>query len=118
MEKFIPDEARIQSVQDLSLIHIYKMLEAGLLDEAKAMYGKYQATSAQAIGHKELSKYLSGEAELETCIEKLKQESRHYAKRQITWFKRRQDAVHIIFDDDRNAAVKTVIDKCEDFLNG
>ncbi len=38
------------------------MLEAGLLDEAKAMYGKYQATSAQAIGHKELSKYLSGEA--------------------------------------------------------
>ena len=40
------------------------------------------------------------------------------AKRQITWFKRRQDAVHIIFDDDRNAAVKTVIDKCEDFLNG
>lgn len=56
-----------------------------------------------------------GEAELETCIEKLKQESRHYAKRQITWFKRRQDAVHITFDDDRNAAVKTVIDKCEDF---
>ena len=115
---FVLEYKNRQILYDRINDRVDKMLEAGLLDEAKAMYGKYQATSAQAIGHKELSKYLSGEAELETCIEKLKQESRHYAKRQITWFKRRQDAVHITFDDDRNAAVKTVIDKCEDFLNG
>lgn len=115
---FVLEYKNRQILYDRINDRVDKMLEAGLLDEAKAMYGKYQATSAQAIGHKELSKYLSGESELETCIEKLKQESRHYAKRQITWFKRRQDAVHITFDDDRNAAVKTVIDKCEDFLNG
>ena len=64
------------------------MLESGLLDEASAMQGKYQKTSAQAIGHKELARYLNGEASLEECIQKLKQESRRYAKRQITWFKK------------------------------
>ena len=75
-------------------------------------------TCAQAIGHKELARYLNGEASLEECAQKLKQESRRYAKRQITWFKRRQCAVFISMDKLKGSAVKTVIDKCEDFLNG
>ena len=45
-------------------------------------------TSAAAIGYKELLPYLDGSAELETCIEDIKRETRRYAKRQMTWFRR------------------------------
>ena len=46
------------------------------------------------------------------------QESRRYAKRQITWFKRRNDAVFVTYDRDTDSQTKSVIEKCEDFLNG
>ena len=107
-----------QTLYDRINLRVDKMLENGLLDEARAMQGKCQKTCAQAIGHKELARYLNGEASLEECAQKLKQESRRYAKRQITWFKRRQGAVFISMDKLKGSAAKTVIDKCEDFLNG
>jgi len=65
------------------------MVEAGLVSEAKRVFNsKLSFTSVKAIGYKELFPYLKGELPLEECIEKLKQETRRYAKRQITWFKR------------------------------
>lgn len=64
------------------------MLESGLLDEAKSTFGKNIGGAAQAIGHKELHRYLSGELSLDEAIELLKRETCHYAKRQLTWFKR------------------------------
>lgn len=66
-----------------------KMLERGLLSEAKCFYSsEMSATSSAAIGYKELKPYLDGRITLEAAAEKLKMESRRYAKRQITWFKR------------------------------
>ena len=63
------------------------MLEEGLVAEAKRVYNsELSFTSVKAIGYKELFPYLKGELPLEECIEKL--ETRRYAKRQITWFKR------------------------------
>ena len=65
------------------------MVEAGLILEAKRVFNsELSFTSVKAIGYKELFPYLKGELPLEECIEKLKQETRRYAKRQITWFKR------------------------------
>ena len=65
------------------------MVEAGLILEAKRVFNsELSFTSIKAIGYKELFPYLKGELPLEECIEKLKQETRRYAKRQITWFKR------------------------------
>lgn len=65
------------------------MVEAGLVSEAKRVFNsELSFTSVKAIGYKELFPYLKGELPLEECIEKLKQETRRYAKRQITWFKR------------------------------
>ena len=65
------------------------MVEAGLISEAKRVFNsELSFTSVKAIGYKELFPYLKGELPLEECIEKLKQETRRYAKRQITWFKR------------------------------
>lgn len=65
------------------------MLKNGLVDEAKAFYAAdIGNTAAAAIGYKELKPYLDGEVSLEQAAEHLKQETRHYAKRQLTWFRR------------------------------
>ena len=64
------------------------MLENGLLDEAKESMSDGLATSALAIGHKELIPFLKGECTLDEAVESLKRETRRYAKRQMTWFNR------------------------------
>ena len=65
------------------------MLSQGLLEEARQFYAGYKGqTASAAIGYKELKPYLDGEISLEQAVEKLKQETRHYAKRQLTWFRR------------------------------
>lgn len=77
-----------------------KMLEAGLLKEAEAFRGINDDTTAcQAIGYKELVPYFSGEKSLEECIESLKAETRHYAKRQLTWF-RKNERINWLYPDD------------------
>ena len=75
------------------------MTEQGMLDEVKAVYEKYgDEISIAAIGYKEFIPYLKGEETLENCIENVKQESRRYAKRQLTWF-RRDSRVNWIYPD-------------------
>lgn len=65
------------------------MVQHGLIDEAKrVLAGECSITARKAIGYKELIPYINGESELEPCLEKLKMESRRYAKRQLTWFLR------------------------------
>ncbi|MBR3994406.1 MAG: tRNA (adenosine(37)-N6)-dimethylallyltransferase MiaA [Clostridia bacterium] len=67
------------------------MLDAGLLSEVEKLLSmgiKNTVTACQAIGYKEFYPYFDGTASLEECVEKLKQESRKYAKRQMTWFRR------------------------------
>lgn len=65
-----------------------EMLAAGLLDEAREIAAAYGGTARQAIGYKELAPFLMGEAPLESCVERLKQATRNYAKRQLSWFGR------------------------------
>lgn len=68
-----------------------KMIEDGLLEEVKKLLSmgiKKEATSMQAIGYKELVRHLEGELSYDEAIELIKRESRHYAKRQMTWFRR------------------------------
>ena len=64
-------------------------LRAGLLAEAEYVWHNREAfrTAAQAIGYKEFFPYFQQTATLEACTEKLKQASRNYAKRQLTWFR-------------------------------
>ena len=75
------------------------MLENGLLAEAEEAFRTEQKTAAQAIGCKELFPYFRGEKTLEECVEHLKQSTRRYAKRQLTWF-RRDERIHWIFTDE------------------
>jgi len=66
------------------------MVRAGLIEEARAFYEVWPdpQTAAQAIGCKELLPYLRGESELAPCLDRLRRETRRYAKRQRTWFRR------------------------------
>ena len=72
---------------------VKQMMEAGLLEEAKAVYPKRTLNSLQTVGYNELFAYLDGEYDLHRAIELIQQNSRHYAKRQLTWF-RRDNEIH------------------------
>ncbi|WP_041100150.1 tRNA (adenosine(37)-N6)-dimethylallyltransferase MiaA [Bacillus badius] len=70
-----------------------QMMAAGLLEEVKTLWDKgiRSGQAVQAIGYKELFSYLRGEETLEAAVEQLKQNSRNYAKRQLTWFRNKMD---------------------------
>ena len=77
------------------------MLEAGLLDEAREFFTHDDyITAAQAIGYKELRPYIDGVQTLDECIDRLKRETRRYAKRQLTWFKKDSRIEHISAGND------------------
>ena len=74
------------------------MLRRGLVDEARRFADTVlstDSTAAQAIGYKELMPYIRGEKPLDECVASLKTATRHYAKRQITWFSRNEDALRV-----------------------
>jgi tRNA dimethylallyltransferase len=67
-----------------------QMISAGLLEEARDLFPQRQLNALQTVGYKELFDYFSNECNLAFAIDKIKQHSRNYAKRQMTWFKRDQ----------------------------
>ncbi len=74
-------------------LRVENMLKNGLIDEVKTLYDKYphNLNSLQAIGYKEFFPFFKGESNLKDCIDLLKTNSKHYAKRQLTWFKKQKD---------------------------
>lgn len=76
------------------------MLEVGLLQEAEKYYDiKDAVTASGAIGYKELKGYFLGEISLDEAVNNLKQATRNYAKRQLTWFRRNKEIHRIICDE-------------------
>ena len=65
-----------------------QMMEEGLLEEVKMLYAFKHLTALQTVGYTELFDFIEGKADLNLAIEKIKQHTRNYAKRQITWFKK------------------------------
>lgn len=93
-----------------------RMMEAGLLQEAEAFWKKGLInTAAQAIGYKELFEYFEGRQTLAEAIERLKTGTRHYAKRQLTWFGR-DERIHWI-QPDALPANKTVLQCALEWIN-
>ena len=72
-----------------------KMIEEGLIEEVEKIIKKYDKlpTAIQGLGYKEVVEYLNGQVNKEDMIEKIKQETRHYAKRQLTWFRKNKETV-------------------------
>ena len=78
------------------------MMEDGLLEEVKSVYQYKNLNSLNTVGYKEMFKYLDGEWELPFAIEKIKQNSRIYSRKQVTWFKRDNDITWFHPDDTDN----------------
>ncbi|MBR5558628.1 MAG: tRNA (adenosine(37)-N6)-dimethylallyltransferase MiaA [Oscillospiraceae bacterium] len=82
------------------------MVEQGVVEEAKQLYNMpLSSTARQAIGYKEFDGFIEGTASLQECIEKLKMETRRYAKRQLTWF-RRDERYHWLEVDHYTSAAR------------
>ena len=92
-----------QKLYDRINLRVDIMLEQGLLDETREFYRENKGkTATGAIGYKELKPYLDGEMSLEQAVENLKQVTRNYAKRQLTWFKKDTDINWIYADKCRD----------------
>lgn len=78
------------------------MIEKGLVDEVKRLIKKYDElpTAIQGLGYKEVVQYLNNEISYDEMVEKIKQETRRYAKRQLTWFRRNKEITWINGLDD------------------
>ena len=93
-----------QKLYDKINLRVDKMVEKGLVQECRQVYESHDlATAHQAIGFKELIPYFEGTRALEECIDIIKLETRHYAKRQLTWFR------------NLNGIVWVETDRCDSF---
>ena len=95
------------------------MVQQDVLIEAKYVYDNRESfvNSAAAIGYKEFFPYFENRQTLEECIETLKKSSRHYAKRQLTWFNRMEN-INWLYVDGENDYKQEAIRLAENFLNG
>lgn len=89
------------------------MLQQGLISETKTIIEKYgrDAYALGSIGYRHVCQYLNGEFDYDTMVETLKKDTRHYAKRQLTWFHKNKD-IHWYHPDD----ISPVIKAAEEFL--
>ena len=71
------------------------MIDQGLIEEVKKIYSKYNKfpTAMQGLGYKEVLEYLEGKCNKQEMIDKIKQETRRYAKRQLTWFRKNKQTI-------------------------
>ena len=92
------------------------MLEKGLVNEVKNLLKKYNdfPTAMQGLGYKEVKDYLEGNLSYEEMINKIKQESRHYAKRQLTWFRKNENTIWIDGLNDTNDNINTILEEIKD----
>ena len=88
---------------------VLQMVEDGLVEEARAVYPKRQLNSLQTVGYRELFTYFDGEYDLPRAIELIQQNTRHYAKRQMTWF-RRDTQIHWLKANDEHEKNISIID--------
>ena len=88
-------------------LRVDQMIEHGLIEEAKSMLAHRHLNSLNTVGYKELFKYFDGQWSYDMAIEKIKQHTRNYAKRQITWFNNQDDWLKVSKIDE---AIK-IIDK-------
>ena len=96
---------------------VEQMVEQGLVEEVRAVYQaapKTAHTAGYAIGYKELLPYLDGTSDLESCIARIQQETRHYAKRQLTWFRKNPAISWIILDKLDNKY--EILEKCKKMI--
>ena len=112
-----------QLLYDRIDLRIDQMLEEGLLEEVTALKNKgytKDMVSMQGLGYKEILDYLNGEYSLEEAIYILKRDTRHFAKRQLTWFRRERDVIWIDkneYDHDEEKILDVMLSYVKERIN-
>ena len=88
------------------------MIQRGLIQEVEKILQKYKEfpTAMQGLGYKEVVQYLQGEFTKEEMIEKIKLETRRYAKRQMTWFRKNKQTIWLNGQDDIQNNIKIILE--------
>jgi len=88
-----------------------KMIEQGLIEEVQNILKKYShfPTAMQGLGYKEVVEYLENKITKEEMIEKIKKETRHYAKRQLTWFRKNKETIWLNGEEETDINMEKII---------
>jgi tRNA dimethylallyltransferase len=84
------------------------MLHDGLLDEARGLYPHRDLNALQTVGYRELFRYFDGDSTLDTAVAEIKMNTRRFAKRQLTWFRRTDNATWFDYRDDTDAILSHI----------
>jgi len=90
------------------------MVKKGLIEEVKGLYEHRDLNALQTVGYSELFRFFDGEWDLEFAISEIKKNTRRFAKRQLTWFRKREDIVWMDYQDD----ISTVLSHIEKIREG
>ncbi|MCH2032789.1 MAG: tRNA (adenosine(37)-N6)-dimethylallyltransferase MiaA [Tenacibaculum sp.] len=84
------------------------MMENGLLEEAKVLYPNKDLNALQTVGYRELFQYFDGNWKLEFAVSEIKKNTRRFAKRQLTWFKRDENTIWFDYKDDFSTIISSI----------
>lgn len=84
------------------------MVNAGLVDEARGLYPNKELNALQTVGYRELFDYFDGKIILDTAIDEIKKNTRRFAKRQLTWFKRNENVEWFDFKTDSQTIIQSI----------
>ena len=109
-KKFVISWDREKLYERINL-RVDNMLKQGLVEEVKNWLLKYSKcpTAQQAIGYKEVVQYLNGNILYDEMVEKIKIETRHYAKRQLTWFRKNDDYIWLNGQDGNEKNIEKIL---------
>lgn len=93
------------------------MIDEGLVEEAKKLLPFKELNALQTVGYKELFKYFEGTFNLDFAIAEIKKNTRRFAKRQITWFKKSQNTLWLNFDYQKQEAIQQIEEKISELKN-
>ena len=101
-------EAKRAIIYDRINQRVEAMMNEGLLNEAKNIYSHKDLNALQTVGYKEIFSFFENEMTLEFATEEIKKNTRRFAKRQLTWFKRNSETKWFDINEDKNEIVKFI----------
>ncbi len=105
---FIGLEASRDVLYDRINRRVDLMVNAGLVEEARQLYPNKELNAMQTVGYRELFDYFDGKITLERAIEEIKKNTRRFAKRQLTWFKRNENVQWVDFKTDSQTIIQSI----------
>ncbi len=106
-------EADREKIYERINLRVDLMMKEGLLEEAQSLYPNKQLNALQTVGYRELFDYFEGKTTLDFAVEEIKKNTRRFAKRQITWFKRTENAKWFDYQTDISEITNFVESKIE-----